>query len=137
MPVREIDGYACLGVLSLPMLNRKMPIIDTCSEENLKVSPCRYHGTIKGGDLVIAGHSYAKHFADFRTLKVGEVLYFTDVEDVQYELEIAEIEVLAPTDIDGMIAGDYPFTLFTCTYGGTNRLAVRCNLIDTYVIKAQ
>ena len=42
----------------------------------------------------------------------------------QYEVE--EVDILAPSDVEGMTAGEYELTLFTCTYGGQSRVTVRC-----------
>lgn len=43
---------------------------------------------------------------------------------------VAEVEILKPTDVEQMIAGDWQLTLFTCTVGGTSRVTVRCRQVD-------
>lgn len=36
-----------------------------------------------------------------------------------------ERETLEPTDLEGMEAGDWDMTLYTCTVGGQSRVTVR------------
>ena len=40
--------------------------------------------------------------------------------------EVAEVTTLQPEAIAEMESGEYPLTLFTCTYGGQSRVTVRC-----------
>ena len=47
-----------------------------------------------------------------------------------WEYEVAAVDILQPTDIEDMTAGDYDLTLFTCTYGGQSRVTVRCEGMD-------
>ena len=51
---------------------------------------------------------------------------FTDVEGNEFQYTVAKTEVLDGTDIEGMKAGDWDLTLFTCTIGGRQRVTVRC-----------
>ena len=41
--------------------------------------------------------------------------------------EVTATEVLNPTAVEDMTSGEYDLTLFTCTYGGENRITVRCD----------
>ena len=43
--------------------------------------------------------------------------------------QMVERETLNPMDAEGMEAGDWDLTLFTCTYGGRKRVTVRCGLV--------
>lgn len=126
MTETEIDGYAYIGYLSIPAENLQLPVMSEWDYDRLKIAPCRYAGSTKTGDLVIAAHNYARHFGSVSKLPVGEQVYFTDMDGVLSVYEVAAVEVLAPTDIAGMTAGDYDLTLFTCTYDGQNRVTVRC-----------
>lgn len=53
-----------------------------------------------------------------------------DVHGVTYKYVVADREVLEPSQIEDMIQSEYNLTLFTCTYGGQTRLAVRCLLAE-------
>ena len=87
-------------------------------------------GTIAGGDLVIAGHNYARHFSPIKSLTAGEEVYFTDMDGVVTAYQVAEVDTLSPTDVEEMTDSGYPLSLFTCSYGGRSRVAVRCDTIE-------
>lgn len=121
-----IDGYAYIGYLSIPSLGLELPVMSEWDYTRLKIAPCRYSGSTKTDDLVIAGHNYARHFSPIKGLKEGETVYFVDMDGVRSDYQVASVEVLAPTAVEEMTSGTYDLTLFTCTYGGRSRVAVRC-----------
>lgn len=126
----EIDGYRYIGYLTVPALELELPVMSDWSYPQLKIAPCRYAGSTKTGDLVIAAHNYAHHFGNLSTLEPGTAVYFTDMDGVVSAYEVAAIEVLAPTAVEDMTAGAYDLTLFTCTYGGQSRVTVRCERVE-------
>ena len=92
----------------------------------LRVAPCRYGGSTVTEDLVIAAHNYTSHFGKLKELNIGEIVKFMDMNGKILQYEVAEVNVLEPTDIEEMINGEFSLSLFTCTYGGQSRLTVRC-----------
>lgn len=123
----EIGGYSYIGYLSIPILEIELPVMAAWDYDRLKLAPCRYMGSAKTDDLVIAAHNYARHFGSLKTLAPGDAVYFTDMDGVVYDYEVAELDVLNPTDVEKMTSGEYDLTLFTCTYGGRSRVTVRCD----------
>ena len=130
MTVCEIDGYACIGYLSIPALDLTLPVLNEWNSENLKISPCRYSGSAKTGDLILCGHNYAAHFGGLKELAGGDEVLLTDMDGRAWLYQVAEVETLAPDAVDKMMAGGYDLTLFTCTVGGSARVAVRCMLTE-------
>lgn len=126
MPVAEIDGQEYVGCLTIPALELELPIMADWSYEKLRTAPCRQSGTVAGENLVIAGHNYAHHFGSLSTLAPGETVLFTDMEGVTTAYTVALTEILQPDQVEEMLRGDYPLTLYTCTYGGKTRVTVRC-----------
>jgi sortase A len=122
-----IDGETYIGVLRIPALNLSLPVMNDWSYDRLKISPCRYSGSAEDNTMVIAAHNYRRHFGSIHLLPYGSEMTFTDADGNTILYAIAEIETLEATDIKGMSASDYDLTLFTCTYGGAARLAVRCD----------
>ena len=127
MTEKEIDGIRYVGYLSIPALELELPVVSEWSYENLKISPCRYSGSSKSDDLVIAAHNYRCHFGSIKSLKPGDEVVFTDMDGLTTRYEVAATEVLNPTAVEDMMSGEYDLTLFTCTYGGENRITVRCD----------
>jgi sortase A len=122
-----IDGEVYIGLLRIPSLNLALPVMSDWSYPKLKISPCRYSGSVQGNNIVIAAHNYKRHFGSIYKLTRGAALTFTDANGDTISYAVAKIETLEATDVRGMTAGDYDLTLFTCTYGGVARVAVRCN----------
>lgn len=131
MPAIQIDGKRYLGILEIPALDLRLPIMESWSYPNLKHSPCRYEGSAYSEDLIIAGHDYRSHFGLLKKLQQGDQMAFTDVDGNQFVYEVAGKEVLAGTDVEEMKSGDWDMTLFTCTYSGRTRMTIRCELISS------
>lgn len=126
----EIDGYLYIGTLEIPALGLSLPVMSEWDYSQLKIAPCRYVGSTKTDNLVIAAHNYESHFGRLKSLNDGDKIFFTDMEGVKNEYIVAAIEILQPTEVDNMNAGDYALTLFTCTYGGASRVTVRCDRVE-------
>lgn len=126
----EIDGYKYVGYVSIPALELELPVMSDWSYPQLKISPCRYTGTTVGDDLVILAHNYKRHFGHISELKEGDSVIFTDMDGVTTYYQVVALDILAPTAVEEMVAGDYDLTLFTCTYGGKSRVTLRCDRVN-------
>lgn len=123
----EIDEYSYIGYVSIPSLGLELPVMSDWSYPQLKISPCRYYGSTKTDDLVIAAHNYAQHFGSIKNLVPGDAVYFTDTDGVTTVYEVVEVDTLNPTAVEEMTSSGYDLTLFTCTYGGQSRVTARCD----------
>lgn len=128
MPVERIRGHEYIGVLDIPGKGLSLPVMNDWDYDKLRVSPCRYAGSLYTGDLVIAGHNYDTHFRPIKELAVGDELHFTDVDGNAFHFAVLGVETIGPNNVGAMLAGDWDMTLFTCTIGGQMRAAVRCRL---------
>lgn len=129
MTVVEIDGYGYIGYLDIPKLNISLPVMSEWDYTRMKIAPCRYYGSTKTNNLVIAAHNYSSHFGRLLRLKVGDEIAFTDMDKVTTRYEVAAVDILAKTAVEEMVNDEYDLTLFTCTYGGENRVTVRCERV--------
>ena len=127
MPEVEIDGVAYIGVLNIDPLGLELPVISRWSDSNLKIAPCRYEGSAYLNDLVIAAHNYASHFGNLKKLSPGDAVSFTDMDGNVFHYTVTTVETLSSTAIKEMATSGHDLTLFTCTLGGANRVAVRCD----------
>ena len=125
----ELDGAYYMGVLTIPELDRVLPVQSDWSMAKLKRSPCRYSGSLNQ-ELVIAAHNYRKHFGGMTRLSQGDSVVFTDLEGRQYFYEVREICTTEAYDVEGMTHSGYDLTLFTCNYGGKARVTVRCQRVE-------
>lgn len=126
----EIDGYQYIGYLMLPSLELELPVMSEWDYTRLRIAPCRYTGSTKTDDLVIAAHNYARHFGMLSKLVPGDPVYFMDMDGRLSSYQVAEANVLEPTAVEEMTSGEYDLTLFTCTYGGQSRVTVRCDRVS-------
>lgn len=124
MKETEIDGHLYIGILSIPDLELELPIMSDWSYPKLRIAPCRYHGTLLGGDLVLVAHNYKRHFGRLSELQEGAGVTFIDVDGIATDYEVVARDVLPPDAVAEMTAGVYDLTLFTCTYGGESRVTI-------------
>ena len=126
MPTAEIEGRRFSGVLRIPAIGYCVPVLDSCTEELLKLGACRFHGSTYSGDLVLCAHNYNQLYKTLSSLKPGDAVQFTDMDGLLWTYEVVDLETLAPDMVTEMNDSAYDLTFFTCTYGGQARLTLRC-----------
>ena len=132
MPVKTINGRDYIGVLSIPSLELELPVISQWDYPALKVAPCRYSGSLYQDNLIICAHNYASHFGKLKELQPGDTVLFTDMDEHVVTFQMVERETLNPMDAEGMEAGDWDLTLFTCTIGGQTRVTIRFERVEVF-----
>lgn len=130
MPTMEIDGREYIGYLELPTLGLSLPVLSEWSYAGLRVAPCRYWGSTRDDSLVILAHNYARHFGALQSLAIGDVVQLVDAEGTISQYAVEKLEILERGEVRRMVDSEYDLTLFTCTYGGRQRVTVRLNRTD-------
>ena len=126
MPRTTLSGYDLVGVVRISSVHVELPVLSTWDYDLLKISPCRYSGSLETDDLILLGHNYVTHFAPLRRAQVGDRVEFCDVQGVWHNFTVAETEVLKATELDRLTGSAYPLTIFTCTRDGVSRFVLRC-----------
>ena len=126
MATVQVDGYDCIGVLSIPVLELELPVLTEWSYAKLRKAPCLYYGSYYTSDFAIAAHNYRAHFGRLSELQAGDLVIFTDVDGVAHCYEVVLLETLPKEATMEMIASGFDLSLYTCTPGGGNRVTVRC-----------
>lgn len=129
LPEKKYMGYTLIGSISIPSAGIRLPVLDDWSEDMLKVSPCRYQGSISGGDMIIMGHNYKSHFTPLQKIAVGAEVEFENTMGKVFRFRVAKIEYLHRTEGEAL-PSEYPLTVFTCTPGGLERIVVRCEAVS-------
>ena len=129
MSTVKVDGYDCIGILSIPVLDLELPVLTDWSYAKLKKAPCHYYGTYYEKDFVIAAHNYKSHFGRLSELQTDDIVFFTDVNGAAYYYEVILLETLPKEATKEMITGGFDLSLYTCTTGGGSRVTVRCNAV--------
>ena len=130
LPVVEIEGYEYVGFLAIPHLEMELPVMSDWDYSRLKISPCRQEGSSRTDDLVIAAHNYKTHFGALKDFLGGEEIHFTDMDGIINFYSVVKVEKLNPQDVMVVLESEHDLVLYTCTYGGSNRIAVFCDRID-------
>lgn len=106
--------------------------IITAASSNVTLEPGRIKNCTRKiqKKYIIAGHNYRSHFSRLKTLDIGSKIWFIDVEGNRFEYKVSDIEIIKGTNVKQMEKGKWDMTLFTCTYGGQNRMALRCTLTN-------
>ena len=121
---------ACIGILEIPAIDLKLPVLSEWSYPFLKRAPCRYSGSAYLDNLVITVHNYRTYFGKLKELEVGTEVIFTDAAGNRFEYKVAAVEALTPQSVKDMTSGEWALSLFTCTLDGKNRVTVRCEAAD-------
>ena len=127
MITTQVNGYDCIGVLSIPVLELELPVLTNWSYAKLKIAPCRYYGSCYEKDFVIAAHNYRSHFGRLSELQPKDLILFTDISGTVYCYEVVLSETLPANATQEMITSGFDLSLYTCTPGGKSRVTVRCN----------
>ncbi len=130
LPRVTIGKYEYIGYVSIPALGVELPVMADWDDARLKKAPCRYVGSVHTDDMVVMAHNYTKHFGRLSRLKAGDTVQFTDMTGRVYSYRVAARDVLPAHAIEEMTAGEYPLTLFTCTYSGRDRITVFCDRVE-------
>ncbi len=130
VPLITINGEKFCGRIVIEKLNITLPVFWEWDYKKLKEAPCRYSGSIEDGNMIIAAHNYESHFGKLKNLNNGDIILFIDSIGREYRYSVYEISHLDGTAIEDMQAGNWAFTLFTCTKGGSQRVTVRCLEIE-------
>lgn len=123
----ELDGELYIGVLTIPDLNLELPVMADWDYERLKRAPCRQFGAAKSDDLVIAAHNYKRHFGALAHLQLDAAVSFTGVDGGVIAYRVARVAYVDPKDVDAVQYSGYDLVLYTCNYGGSDRVAVFCD----------
>lgn len=118
-----------IGIITIPDINIELPVYNNWSYDNLRKAPAVYYGSISENNLVICGHSYRSHFKKLNKLKSGNTIVITDINNNKYVYQVVMSEVINPYDSDEMVESEFDLTIFSCYNGGTERIAIRANII--------
>jgi sortase A len=120
-----VDDHYYVGIITLPELGIRLPVIDSYEGDNLSYAPCLYSGYVDS-QMIICAHNFNSHFGRIKELAAGSVVIFTDIYGNDYRYNVMDIEIVPGNDSNKMEAGEWDLSLFTCTFDGSDRVTVRC-----------
>ncbi len=124
-----------IGIINIPKINISYPVFSTCSEEFLKISPCRLYGPNPGknGNLCIAGHNYDNgyFFSNIPLLKIGDEIILSDYTKRLFSYFVTDIYEVKNDDLTPIYnfnENSKNLTLITCNNINKNRIIVRASI---------
>ncbi len=133
--VRVTDSgqeYYTIATIDIPKIDVHYPILNTTTDELLKISPTKFHGPEPNevGNLCIVGHNYRnkKFFSKVLQLELGDIIQITDLKGRTIEYKIYDRYVVDPSDVactSQRTNGMKEVTLITCTNDSKQRVIVK------------
>ena len=136
LPELEFKGYKVEGIIEIPKINIKYPIIDHTNEETMKVSLTKFWGPQANeiGNYTVAGHNNkdGTMFGKTKYLQIGDKIRLTNLRNETIEYEIFKIYSIEPDGVqcvESVQSGTREITLITCTNGHKNRLVTKARQV--------
>ena len=136
LPELKFKGYKVEGIIEIPKINIKYPIIDHTNEETMKVSITKFWGPQANeiGNYTVAGHNNkdGTMFGKTKYLQIGDKIRLTNLRNETIEYEIFKIYSIEPDDVgcvESVQSGTREITLITCTNGHKNRLVTKARQV--------
>lgn len=127
------EEYSIVGVVNIPKINSKYPIIAETTDKLLKVSICKFWGANPNevGNLCIIGHNYknSKFFSKVPTMVIGDIVEITDLTGKTLKYKAYDMYTVDPSDTrctSQLTQGKKEVTLITCTNDAKQRVIVKC-----------
>lgn len=131
-----IQGYKIEGIIEIPKIELKYPIINETSDKAMKVSVTKFFGgnINEIGNYTIAGHNNldGTMFGKVKKLEIGDIIKLTDLYGETAQYKIFDKYVIDPNDVSCtniVEEGTREVTLITCTNGNKNRLITKAREI--------
>lgn len=125
-------GYNIEGIIEIPKINIKYPILSETNDKAMKISITKFWGPKVNeiGNLTMAGHNNkdGTMFGKTKYLQIGDIIKMTDLKNNTLEYQVFDIYSINPDDVScvqSVEENTREITLITCTNGHKNRLIVK------------
>ena len=121
-----------IGAIYIDTIRLHYPILSTCSDDNLKIAPCRIAGPLPNemGNLCIAGHNYVdtKFFSRLHELSLEDTILVYDLQGNAVKYAIYDMYEVTPDNVsclESRCPDACELTLITCNNVTGKRLIVK------------
>ena len=128
----DIESSYVIGIIEIPKIDVYYPVFSDCTNELLKISPCRFYGPSPGriGNLCIAGHNYDndKFFSKIVNLNINDEIILYSNSNKKFSYSIFDIYEVKPDDLSPVYSynkNSRQLTLITCNNVNNNRIIVK------------
>ncbi len=128
--------YYTAAIINIPSIGVSYPILNTTTDELLKISPCYFWGPKPNevGNYCIVGHNYrnSKFFSKVPSLENGSIIQITDLTGRMLEYSVYDKYLVDPTDVSctsQRTNGQKEITLITCTNDSSQRVIIKARQV--------
>ena len=128
----QYNGYDVVGIVEIPSINIKYPILNKTNDTTMKYSITKFSGgeINEIGNFSIAGHNNldGTMFGKVKRLQIGDEIKLTDLHNNTVTYEIFYIYSVDPNDVsclESVNEDTKEVTLITCTNGHLKRLITK------------
>ena len=125
-------GYDVIGIIEIPKIKIKYPILSKTTEESMLVSVTKFWGPNVNeiGNITIAGHNNfsGTMFGKTKQLEKNDIIKLTDLKNNTLEYKVFDKYSIDPNDVscvESVEKGTREVTLLTCTKGHKERLIIK------------
>ena len=125
-------GFDVIGLIEIPTIELKYPILSTTTKATMKTAISKFDGgdINEYGNVSLAGHNNysGTMFGKNNKLKVGDLIYLTDLKGNKIAYEIYNTFVTNPDDTSILETKDETVrevTLITCKNGRAERFIIK------------
>ena len=129
--------YYTVAIVNIPSLGLSYPVLNTTTDELLKISPCYFWGPKPNevGNYCIVGHNYrnTKFFSKVPTLDNGAIIELTDLTGRTLKYAVYDKYLVDPTNVactSQRTNGQKEVTLITCTNDSSQRVIVKAREVQ-------
>ena len=134
----EYKGYKVVGIIEIPKVNIKYPILNKTNDDAMQYSITKFSGgeINSVGNFVVAGHNYldGSMFGKVKQLEIGDEIKLTDLYNNTVTYEIFDIYSVDPNDtsiLESVDKNSREVTLITCTKGHVERLITKAREVKS------
>ena len=128
----KIDDYTVVGIITIPKIDLKYPILDRTDNKGMKLSITKFWGNELNeiGNVTFAVHNnrYGTMFGKTKYLEKGDIIQITDKKNRTVDYEVFDYYIIDPNDVSCVESVDgntKEVTLITCSNGNKKRLITK------------
>lgn len=129
---KNLNDNNIFGIIKIPKINIEYSIFSNLTEEQLKISPCKFFGENleTNGNICIAGHNYdnSLFFSNIKLLEQNDEIYIYDNFDNKYIYRVFanyEVEQNDLSPIFNYEKNTKELTLITCNNLNGKRIVIK------------
>ncbi len=128
MPMLEIDGENFVGIIEIPLFNRKLPVCGSWNKHKVSEFPCRYSGSLYDGNLIIGGSDAAGQFDFAENISIGDSVFLTDMVGGQYFYRVEWIETTSDVSTENLVSDTADMILFARNTYSLDYTVIQCSM---------